>query len=105
MITVADPKVVLVSAKGGELLAQTRSAVPEWSPIVGAVDDLVTEQCDFGPSELEAASDAPLQDPIAPDAVAHLLFTSGSTGLPKAVAVTHANVRNFVDWAVRYFDT
>jgi amino acid adenylation domain-containing protein len=78
--------------------------VPERSPIVGAVDDLVTEQCDFGPSELEAASDAPLQDPIAPDAVAHLLFTSGSTGLPKAVAVTHANVRHFVDWAVRYFD-
>ncbi len=78
--------------------------VPERSPIVGAVDDLVTEQCDFWPSELEAASDAPLQNPIAPDAVAHLLFTSGSTGLPKAVAVTHANVRHFVDWAVHYFD-
>lgn len=35
MITVADPKVVLVSAKGGELLAQTRSASPSGAPLSG----------------------------------------------------------------------
>jgi len=34
---------------------------------------------------------------------AHLLFTSGSTGIPKGVAITHANVNHFVEWAVRYF--
>jgi amino acid adenylation domain-containing protein len=35
--------------------------------------------------------------PVAPDDPAYLLFTSGSSGVPKGVAVTHANVRAFLD--------
>ncbi len=34
---------------------------------------------------------------------AHLLFTSGSTGFPKGVTITHANVIRFVEWATDYF--
>ncbi len=39
-----------------------------------------------------------------PDDVAYIVFTSGSSGRPKGVQVTHANLMNLVSWHQRAFN-
>jgi len=36
--------------------------------------------------------------PVDPNGLAYLIYTSGSSGVPKGVEITHANLANLLDW-------
>ncbi len=53
--------------------------------------------------DVETLCGAPVDSRNSDADPAHILFTSGSTGVPKGVVITHSNVIHFVRWAVQYF--
>ncbi|MGE3636729.1 MAG: AMP-binding protein, partial [Sandaracinaceae bacterium] len=56
----------------------------------------------LGRADLAPADRAKLGE-TTPDAIAYLLFTSGSTGQPKGVMVAHRNVNAFIDSMVERY--
>jgi amino acid adenylation domain-containing protein len=110
IFTAAEPSVVLADASAVKLLdglidmgALGRSMTP-----IGALDGPLEGayfRSAFDRLDADFASEEHLGHRGSVDDIAHLLFTSGSTGIPKGVAITHANVTAFVDWAVKYFGT
>lgn len=57
----------------------------------------------FSISNLASYPIAPLSYANVSTDPAHILFTSGSTGAPKGVMITHQSVIHFVRWGVREF--
>ncbi|MDQ1723765.1 MAG: hypothetical protein QOG52_793, partial [Frankiaceae bacterium] len=60
-------------------------------------------QLDTIPAGDEAVSDAPTV-PVGPDDLAYVMYTSGSTGQPKGVMVTHGNLASHVTASVADYE-
>ena len=62
----------------------------------GLVASAGTHLVDLDAEAISAAPAGPLQSGANPSHLAYVLFTSGSTGIPKGVGITHQNLVNYV---------
>ncbi len=102
IVRVADPQAALVDAAGARVLEEAEFR-PPFVASIAAPDEPPVPRQRFGLEDLDSVEPSIATAARAPTDAAHILFTSGSTGLPKGVVVTHANVIAFVEWARSYF--
>ena len=107
MLEVSDCRCILASGAVEDMLRETLvQARLARRPVVAWLQDPVPEMAGVTVCGEAAATGLPDTPPpcTGNDAdLAHILFTSGSTGLPKGVMIAHRSVVHFIEWARAYF--